>query len=142
MTQREAGTGDSDIKPAMRPFEWADEETLMPVVDNTNGVLRISDFPDNVEEGQCITVPDFYRHAVAAFALHGMTFGFTHEDVRHLRIYARMLDGQRNGSLGSIADRIEALLPPHADHPDSSPAAKAAVDAPSLVVSVLSGNTP
>jgi hypothetical protein len=52
-------------------------------------------------------------HALAALCLHGRPFGFTHEDVRELR---EALEMNHAGILGprtaSLADRIEALLPP------------------------------
>ena len=61
------------------------------------------------------------RHALAALCLHGQTYGFTREDVALLRglgLYAepRALDivfGEAAATrIASLADRIEALLPP------------------------------
>src|SRR5690606_30074156 len=48
-------------------------------------------------------------HALAALALYGQRFGFTHEDVRSLRDLAEELV---RDDLHDLADRIEALLPP------------------------------
>lgn len=48
-------------------------------------------------------------HALAALALYGQRFGFTHEDVRILRDLAEELV---RDDLHDLADRIEALLPP------------------------------
>ena len=56
------------------------------------------------------------RRALAALCLADQPFGFTHEDVRVLRGLASWVphewqpDGER--VLRSLADRIEALLPP------------------------------
>ena len=57
------------------------------------------------------------RHAIAATALHGQPFGFTREDVALLRehftwdVTCDVSEGAaRSGT--SLADRIEALLPP------------------------------
>ena len=58
------------------------------------------------------------RHAVAAMALHGQPFGFTHEDVRLLRNSADNVVSDSNWhyadaeALNALADRIEKLLPP------------------------------
>jgi hypothetical protein len=57
-----------------------------------------------------------YRHAHAAIALAGQPFGFTWEDVEFLRCEAmnNLDNGWRHDAAfcDSIADRIEALLPP------------------------------
>lgn len=59
------------------------------------------------------------RHALAALALHGQPFGFTREDIQHLRWAADLRDrvgvrdaGWTAGVLRNLAARIEALLPP------------------------------
>lgn len=49
------------------------------------------------------------RHALAALCLHGQPFGFTQEDVDAVLVAADEADMDE---LQSVADRIEALLPP------------------------------
>jgi hypothetical protein len=58
-----------------------------------------------------VEVPPLARAALAALALHGQPFGFTHDDVRALR---RLADGPSEAArrLRDIAARLEALLPP------------------------------
>jgi hypothetical protein len=63
-----------------------------------------------------VLVPPPARAALAAFALHGQPFGFTHEDVAAVR---RTVDAARAGvakqdaeTLESLAVRLDALLPP------------------------------
>jgi hypothetical protein len=59
-------------------------------------------------------------HVDAALALYGQPFGFTREDVGILREAAKRIERERNPyimfpeNLSSLADRIEALLPPEA----------------------------
>lgn len=64
------------------------------------------------EDGQIDITNEGHRHALAALALHGQIFGFTREDVQILRTIE--LEYIQGGpfSLTSMADRIEALLPP------------------------------
>jgi len=66
-------------------------------------------------------VPEDERHALAALCLHGQLFGFTWEDVRRLRgVFWAMSQWGKNHAIEwagdewgeSVADRIEALLPP------------------------------
>ena len=52
------------------------------------------------------------RHALAALCLYGQSFGFSQEDVRMLRMYSAMFDGERHGQFASLATRIANLLPP------------------------------
>lgn len=55
------------------------------------------------------------RHALAALALHGQPFGFTREDVAALWFVIQEregLVGAPQHTLRSLAERIEALLPP------------------------------
>ena len=59
-------------------------------------------------------------HGLAALCLHGQPFGFTREDVKvlsraseyALRQWGPVVAGQDIAMLSSLADRIEALLPP------------------------------
>lgn len=73
------------------------------------------------------------RHALAALALHGQPFGFTHEDADRLRNIlfdstwgafreeaAHLDPGNLDAAYKwaeSLADRIEALLPPRGTEP-------------------------
>lgn len=83
------------MKPALTAEEWGNVD------------LPVADTPES-------------RHATAALCLHGQPFGFTREDVIMLRAARLRLDGEEqedawDKSLDSLADRIEALLPPEND---------------------------
>lgn len=56
------------------------------------------------------------RHALAALALHGQPFGFSHEDVETLEraLGYDPTTGDLSVALESLRDRIAALLPPEA----------------------------
>ena len=96
----------SDVKPAMTGEEWAKKQidgfSVSLVLDN-DGELKL--WIAAREPGGFIVISR--RDALAALCLHGEPFGFTREDVERLRYLARFEDG-----LDTIADRIEALLPP------------------------------
>lgn len=72
--------------------------------------------------GSAVVVNSASLHAVAAVALHGQPFGFTHADVDLLlnaavAIEARMdkwnlIETEKPPRLRELADRIAALLPP------------------------------
>ena len=97
------------VKPALTPEEWAQsrqsqagEHNKAPMIHGQ--FLVFSGMPEPINR----------LHAMAALCLHEQPFGFTREDVDGLRI---MMDreGPRihlYGSVASLADRIEALLPP------------------------------
>lgn len=99
----------SDIKPAMTKEEWE-----LPLPDQFNGYidLDVSGVVDIVVSG-----PND-RHRLAAIMLYGQPFGFTREDVGFLRSTIRHFEEAGPASYGreeelrSLADRIEALLPP------------------------------
>lgn len=62
-----------------------------------------------------IDVPTKSRPALAALALYGQLFGFTHEDVTQLRLIVNEIVGktpEAAGRVWNLAARIEALLPP------------------------------
>lgn len=61
-----------------------------------------------------LDLPDSHRHGAAACALYGEPYGFTQEDVEALRdaFFVLTEHGGDSGSIGHIADRIAALLPP------------------------------
>ena len=103
----------SAVKPALTAKEWAD--------------LHSKD-----DIGLWSPPPWASSHAIATYHLYEQPFGFTREDVQRHRDYAASLEGSLRihrmapikGSNGiarieserdwhvSIADRIEALLPP------------------------------
>lgn len=107
-----------EIKPALTPDEWSELRA-------DRGVLWVRKY----EDGSGIEIfdelrwsggsaaPDLY-HALAALALHGQAFGFTHDDVTLLRGAASYLGGDSTRGdwwrvrLNGLADRIVALLPP------------------------------
>lgn len=71
-----------------------------------------------------VEVPPPARPALAALALHGQPFGFTHDDVRTLRELADRLGASAPAGLPApsdaarrlrdLGDRLAALLPPAA----------------------------
>ena len=107
--------GMEKIQPALAPEDWAkrkvpDEYAVIrePLWD---GEADSEVFADGHFTGQD-------RHALAALALHGQPFGFTRNDVEALRAILPA-PGEtwhdaygRREELASLADRIEALLPP------------------------------
>lgn len=109
------------MKPALTPEEWRDGKRfdgvmLYPVP----GGLMVS---DNLS-GMATQVFDELFPALAAYALHGQSFGFTREDVDRLRgwridtetgdrIYRDEPSSIRWQEFAdALADRIAALLPP------------------------------
>lgn len=74
--------------------------------------IRIRSVEEDTSSGRKVEYASLYGqelHALAALALYGQRFGFTHEDVRRLRGVAEELV---RDDLHDLADRIEALLPP------------------------------
>jgi hypothetical protein len=111
----------SEVKPALTSAEWEDEGYHL-VEDAgariTSGFLYVQGWDDAF----CLHER---RHALAALALYNQPFGFTREDVKLLRekvgpfnadraIYAYEVAEIRSieAVIASLADRIEALLPP------------------------------
>lgn len=124
------------IAPAARPFEWEDGELLYPTV-SFEGSKHPGHYKDRAvvvwdgePMGASVTVAEHDRHALAAFCLHGKLFGFDRQDVACLRGIAASHAERATAEpenigpwmlatlLGSIADRIEALLPPDRQHSD------------------------
>ncbi|MGE0161357.1 MAG: hypothetical protein AB7T31_18325 [Gemmatimonadales bacterium] len=109
----------SDVKSALTPEEWA------PVLRNdlhrvelAREIMRCT-----LANERCpVPAEGEVTHALAALCLHGQPFGFTREDVRLLRQSARderagvTADNRPHPDVAtaydSLADRIEALLPP------------------------------
>ena len=107
------------ITPALTPEEWESKELAWPTValstTGDKGELSVWD-GELDDDSHFVKVKDSDRHSLAALALHGQPFGFTHEDVALLREEA---EGEWNGAhmeqgrkLLVLAARIEALLPP------------------------------
>lgn len=104
----------SEIKPALTASEWA--EFL-----EHGRSERLVEYKYGPSQS-----PDVLEHGLVARLLHGQPFGFTREDVAELRAWAfefadpDLLDCEVKGflanlsadQLASLADRIEALLPP------------------------------
>lgn len=89
------------ITPALEPWDWGN---IRPwdagkMIGGNRALIDASQAWDDAPE---------MRHGIAAYALHGQPFGFTWADVDELRSEARF---------DSLADRIEALLPPNAEPP-------------------------
>jgi hypothetical protein len=122
---------DPTVQPALTPEEWkapnvirgstraglskGQREQQELIIDNPSRPGSVSFHSDPQE-----------RHALAALALYGQTFGFTREDVEMLREEAddvvkeafeagERVAASRNPralSILALADRISALLPP------------------------------
>ncbi len=124
----------SEVKPALTPLEWAKREYVQKEHASDTGrrmnifAALYEGYASEPEEGEVLLVgpahghdagicPAEARHAVAALALHGQPFGFTREDVHHLRVLEHTGIWPISVNSGSLADRIEALLPPKVDEP-------------------------
>ncbi len=104
----------SDIKPALTSEEWArgfdDEGSPVFILPEHNGESEID-----------ITIRAGDRKRFAAACLHEQLFGFTREDVENHRgrsahLHVTGIDCEDKLRMAdwhdSMADRIEALLPP------------------------------
>jgi hypothetical protein len=110
----------SEIKPALTPEEWHalnSGEAFVNTGQRGPNVLFVEDAAEQSNADGCYYVRK--PHAMAALALHGQPFGFTHEDVAQIREAADYVrdreDNDRDpllGELYALADRIAALLPP------------------------------
>ena len=114
----------SEIKPALPEREWAFTHQLV-VGEHLSGKLGrdgrlIVAFPRRGHLDTEAYCADDIRHALAALCLHDQPFGFTREDVDLVSCEA--MNSQDNGNpteagmFQSLADRIEALLPPEDIH--------------------------
>ena len=99
------------VRPALTPRQWEDPGRLYPLSAYValDGNLYLYDSEDEQRPEE--------RHTLAAIALYGQPFGFSHEDAESLREAASFLRRVGNSvgwanKLDSIADRIQALLPP------------------------------
>lgn len=105
---------DTPITPALTPEEWRTQLFV------GHGGFQAYRDEDNGRElmvnGEW--VDDAGARALAAIALHGQPFGFTHEDADALIDDAREWDDRsdifagRSAELRRIAAKIRALLPP------------------------------
>lgn len=104
------------IEPALTPEEWADIQEY-PTVD------QVAEAAPSLVSARYIRIP-MTRHALAALALHAQPFGFTPQDVAALRFAAQEMLAECSYAhadiLTSLADRIQALLPP-AVPPEGTP---------------------
>lgn len=95
-------TDTEQIKPALSATEWASWR---------RGVMNSDLLEFSAED---IGGNEYRRHAVAALALYGQSYGFTQDDVQLLRGIAaghELIMG-RWPRAADLADRIQALLPP------------------------------
>lgn len=113
------------VKPALTAEEWARPSAYRDAVGWDRYVERHANDPEKLVVGDtCLSglSPGSYSfgpeifHPLAALCLHEQPFGFTWEDVDHLRESIHEWDEQRRQRLEwvlrDLADRIEALLPP------------------------------
>lgn len=115
---------DTKIRPALTAEEWP---RLAYTAESSDDRLSLSDDCVLDSDGGIVAYPE-ERHALAALALYGQPFGFTRADVDLLRELANpMACGARRDGItddapafqaafrvANLADRIAALLPPHA----------------------------
>jgi hypothetical protein len=114
---------DTDIAPALTAEEWAASGKTGAGADRGVWVGYWTGGDDGRDrlaiedgDGAAVETPEM-RHALAALALHEQPFGFTREDVEHLRLVAGQCDALRLGAnhayvLRNLAARLAALLPP------------------------------
>lgn len=115
-----------EIKPALTPQEWA--ALAFDGGDGTHGAAldAHSAHPGPIvyvdtEDAQSLARVS-RRHALAALALYGERFGFTHDDLRMLDNHPDLYGGYQGSReeqawwafIASLRDRIAALLPPEA----------------------------
>lgn len=124
-----------DITPALTAEEWANREIAVRGKTSPKLPIAIDD------EGEMTVGPAWVeadeRHAIAALALYGQPFGFTHDERRALRFAVTGWAGDAWGGLEgaarlaaqeahrrtlvSVGDKVEALLPPLAKEPFGEP---------------------
>lgn len=109
------------IEPALTAAEWSGVVTFnsrdgFAIHDDGDGIEFITHHDtDEFEKWKLAYWDREAHHAVAALCLRGMPFGFTREDLSLLRgqIYVSRSEGTKVIAMWeSLADRIEALLPP------------------------------
>ncbi len=93
-------------KPERRPDDDPNEYVAKLGLSYDGCVIAMNRAHDQV------LVPPPARAALAAFALHEQPFGFTRQDSAVVRSAAEAARGGDAELLQSLADRIEALLPP------------------------------
>ena len=94
------------IEPALCAGEWARKITPDGAAGiRDDGTIWLAPEADETDE----------PHALAALCLYEQEFGFTREDVDVLRGISRCEFAPGHDGLDSLADRIEALLPPKGD---------------------------
>lgn len=111
----------SEIKPALSSAQWKGEGYAR--YDMGHGIAIVDDGGATTVElptNQSLSFVAEHRHAVAALALYGQPFGFTHEDVKALWVCVQEAKHQAYNEdahrlcdvAASAIERIKALLPP------------------------------
>ena len=99
------------MKPAMTREEWD-----AGCAENGYDTFASRDDDGRIDTYDAVFLKPEDCHKVAALCLHNQPFGFHREDVANIRdaliFKYREPDDERNEQLESLADRIEALLPP------------------------------
>lgn len=107
-----------EVPPAMTAEEW---EERCKYGDGRGVEIAGGGDLSAWDECEGVGIPNSYRHAIAALALHGQPGGFTPGDVAMLRTLEGMLlsgdwGDQDNEAhhVSALAAKIAALLPPEA----------------------------
>jgi hypothetical protein len=117
------------MKAAMTPQQWEDGKVILKPAQKYDEGVGFEFYTENedclnVYNGSwAVDVPTELRHQIAAAVLRNQPFGFTREDVEFLRGFVtdqRQCDpfgfeaykDEYVALMDSLADRIEALLPP------------------------------
>ena len=120
----------SEIKPALFESALTPQEWRFMRIDSGEGLERLAYL---AHDGSQVVIPNplgaegQMRQALAALCLHEQPFGFSWEDVSKLRedaetqairegSYNNIRPGSHAGWMISLANRIEALLPPEENH--------------------------
>lgn len=117
-------TATREFEPALTGEEWTGAE---PAMRRDGWLIYHSPPRDGESAGSWLCIQDpgeplgttirpEHRHAVAALALHGQTFGFTWADVDRIgALCLGIADDDRRAALADTAARIAALLSPRED---------------------------
>ncbi len=97
-----------EIKPALTAREW-ESHIVGDHAHEQKGKVYVYSYCGGLPYAEDVEVD---RHGLAALCLHGQPFGFTRSDVHWLRKYVNMEGPSHHAQFMSLADRIEALLPP------------------------------
>jgi len=107
------------VRPALTAQEWKKREfSRVGEIGEAARAYFLDERGLSLEYGDGIDawvgVNENALHPLAAFCLHGQPFGFTREDVWHLRalLAVNALDDTARTRTRDLANRIAALLPP------------------------------